>query len=88
MVSGLFPGFSKTGPFPFPLPGEVAEEIEKISYVDLPTLIQLKLAARRWKDFADVVELIRYNGLDESFREKLHKSVRGDFIECLEEKRR
>src|SRR5438128_76169 len=62
LVSGLFPGFSKTGPFPFPLPGEVAEEIEKISYVDLPTLIELKLAARRWKDFADVVELIRYNG--------------------------
>jgi hypothetical protein len=26
--------------------------------------------------------------LDESFQEQLHSSVRGDFIECLEEKRR
>jgi hypothetical protein len=56
--------------------------------VDLPTLIQLKLAARRYQDFADVVNLIRANNLDESFQGKLHPSVQGDFIECLEEKRR
>jgi hypothetical protein len=48
----------------------------------------LKLAARRWRDFGDVVELIRFNHLDESFTEKLHPAVHKDFIECLEEKRR
>jgi hypothetical protein len=35
-----------------------------------------------------VVELIRHNNLDESFAERLDKSIRSDFIECLEEKRR
>jgi hypothetical protein len=35
-----------------------------------------------------VVSLICIHNLDESFRERLHLSVRQDFIECLEEKRR
>ena len=52
------------------------------------TLIQLKLAARRHRDFGDVVELIRIHSLGESFARRLHTSVRGDYIECLEEKRR
>ena len=34
------------------------------------------------------MELIRANNLDESFAECLHASVRGDYFECLEEKRR
>lgn len=57
-------------------------------YVNLITLVQLKLAARRYKDFGDVVELIRTHNLDETFAEKLAPSVRGDYLECLEEKRR
>jgi hypothetical protein len=56
--------------------------------VTLPQLIQLKLAARRYSDFGDVVLLIRAHQLDESFAEKIHPAVRGDFIECVEEKRR
>jgi cobalamin-dependent methionine synthase I len=56
--------------------------------VNLPTLVQLKLAARRYQDFADVVALIRANNLDEAFAEQLHTSVRQDYVECLEEKRR
>ena len=56
--------------------------------MNLPSLIELKLAARRYKDFGDVVELIRVHNLDESFSAKLHPSVHADFIECLEEKRR
>jgi hypothetical protein len=51
-------------------------------------LIQLKLAEVRPKDFADVIELIRVHDLDESFVERIHPSVRRDFSECLEEKRR
>ena len=46
------------------------------------------LAERRHRDFGDVVELIRYNHLDESFMEQLDRSVHSDFVECLEEKRR
>jgi hypothetical protein len=59
-----------------------------VRFVDLPTLVQLKLAARRHKDFGDVVELIGVHNLDESFGEQLHASVHGDYIKCLEEKRR
>ncbi len=88
LVTGRFPGSGKPGPIPFPDPQNVAEVISGIRYVDLGTLIQLKLAARRWRDFADVVELIRFNELDEAFMTRLHLSVHSDYIECLEEKRR
>jgi hypothetical protein len=87
-VTGYFPGSGKPGPITYPNPADVSTTIKRIRVVDLATLIQLKLAARRYTDFADVVNLIRFNGLDESFAEKLHASIRGDFIECLEEKRR
>jgi hypothetical protein len=88
LVTGLFPGSGEPGPFAYPDPTQVSETIKEVSYADLPTLIQLKLAARRYQDFGDVVNLIRANNLDESFQAKLHQSVHHDYIECLEEKRR
>lgn len=88
LVTGRFPGLGKPGPIAFPDPATVSEVIDKHSIVNLPTLVQLKLAARRWRDFADVVELIRFNKLDEALLPQLHASVRQDFIECLEEMRR
>jgi hypothetical protein len=88
LVTGLFPGTGKPGPVAYPDPDQVSETIARFRVVDLTTLVQLKLAARRYRDFGDVVELIRFNHLDESFAERLHRSVRRDFIECLEEKRR
>jgi hypothetical protein len=88
LLSGLFPGSGKPGPFAFPDPEEVAERIEEIQFLKLDTLVQLKLAARRYRDFGDVVELIRCNNLDETFAARLHPSVRGDYLECLEEKSR
>jgi hypothetical protein len=88
LVTGLFPGSGKPGPIAYPDPSTVSEVIEKIPFLDLATLIQLKLAARRYQDFADVVNLISAHHLDESFADRLHPSVRRDYIECLEEKRR
>src|SRR5262249_4370773 len=88
LVTGRYPGSGKPGPIAFPDPKAVAETIAEKSVVNLATLIELKLAARRHQDFADVVSLIRVHNLDESFKEQLHPSVWGDFIECLEEKRR
>jgi hypothetical protein len=88
LVTGRFPGSGQPGPIAFPDPTIAGQEIDGIRYVNLISLVELKLAARRWRDFADVVELIRFNELDESFLDKLHPSVRRDFIECLEEKRR
>ena len=88
LLTGLYPGRGRTGPFAFPDPEEVGEEIEKIQVVALPQLVQLKLAARRHYDLGDVVFLIKVHDLDESMLAQLHPSVHQDFIECLEEKRR
>jgi len=88
LVMGLFPGSGLPGPIAYPDPAAVSEVINNKCVVNLPTLIQLKLAAQRHKDFGDVVELIRVHNLDEAFRQHLHPAVHGDFIECLEEKRR
>jgi hypothetical protein len=88
LVTGRFPGTGKPGPFAFPDPEEASQQIKNVQVITLPQLIQLKLAARRYYDFGDVVFLIRVHNLDESFLEKLHPSVHQDFIECLEEKRR
>ena len=88
LVTGLYPGRGKPGPFAFPDPREAAVKIEEIQVVSLPQLIQLKLAARRYYDFGDVVFLIRVHNLDEAFMAQLHPSVHQDFIECMGEKRR
>lgn len=88
LLSGQFPGSGEPGPVAFPHPTAVAHEVDSLRVVDLPTLVQLKLAARRYQDFADVVSLIRENALDESFTQRLHPSVRTDYRTCLDEKRR
>jgi hypothetical protein len=88
VVTGNFPGSDKPGPVAYPDPAKVTQIIDGNRVVDLVTLVQLKLAARRWRDFADVVELIRHNDLDNSFADRLHPAVRKDYIACLEEKRR
>ena len=88
LVTGSFPGSGKPGPIAYPDPKPVSEIIHDVRVLRLTTLVELKLAARRHRDFGDVVELIRFNGLDESFADRLHPSLRRDYIECLEEKRR
>jgi hypothetical protein len=88
LVTGLFPGRGEPGPIAFPDPAQVQQQVGKVKYIDLVTLIQLKLAARRYQDFADVVNLIAVHDLDEPFADRLHPSLRPDYIECLEEKRR
>jgi hypothetical protein len=88
LVAGLYPGSGKPGPIAFPEPTSVRHTVNNLPYVDLKTLIELKLAAHRYQDFADVVSLIRVNNIDGSYAPQLHESVRKDFIECLEEKRR
>jgi hypothetical protein len=88
LITGAFPGNGRPGPIAFPDPTSVSELRNDLPVVNLKTLVELKLAARRYQDFADVVNLIRANALDESLLPQLHESVHKDFIECLEEKRR
>lgn len=88
LLTGLYPGSGRPGPVSFPDPQQSSVDIDGKPVVSLENLIQLKLAARRHQDFADVVNLIRVHDLDESFLPRLHPTLHRDFVECLDEKRR
>jgi hypothetical protein len=88
LTAGSFPGSGEPGPIAFPDPVAVSQDFDDLKVVNLRTLIELKLAAHRYQDFADVVNLIRANGLADSFADQLHPSVRQDYVECIEEMRR
>lgn len=88
LITGRFPGSGRPGPIAFPNPADSAERLDGRWVIGLAKLIELKLAARRHRDFGDVVELIRIHNLDESYLSQIHPSLAPDFIECLEEKRR
>ncbi len=88
LITGLFPGDGKPKPLAFPAPKDVTVRRQGQRVLSLKALVELKLAARRWQDFADVVRLIRVNKLDASFGKKLHAYVRQDYVECFEECRR
>ena len=88
LVTGGIPGRGHPTPIRFPDPNSVGQVIEDKRVVNLTTLIEMKLAARRPQDIADVEKLIRFNDLDESFADRLHPSLRQDYIESLEDRRR
>lgn len=80
LVAGEFPGDGRPKPVAFPTPASVAEEIDGIRYVNLPALIELKLAsgmtsAERMRDLADVIELIKTLNLTSDFAAALNPFV-------------
>jgi hypothetical protein len=86
LVAGQFPGDGKPKPIAFPEPSDVAEPRAGIQCLNLPTLIELKLAsgmtdAGRQKDLADVIELVKVLDLPEAFASKLHSFVRDKYVE-------
>lgn len=86
LVAGQFPGDGKPKPIAFPDPAEVAELRAGIRCLNLPTLIELKLASGmtdpgRQKDLADVIELVKILDLPEDFAGKLHSFVQSRYIE-------
>jgi hypothetical protein len=86
LVSGQYPGDGKPKPVAFPRPDEDSIEIDGIRYLQLPAVINLKLAsgmtaAHRLRDLADVQELIRVLKLSADFAEKLNPYVREKFLE-------
>lgn len=88
LITGGYPGSGDPGPIAYPDPAGVSQTIDGLRVLDLPTLVQLKLAAGRHQDLADVVNLVRANGLSEAFADRLAPSVRDDYVECVEEMRR
>ena len=68
--------------FPSPDEGELHGDLRTVS---LARLIELKLVTWRFKDWGDVVELIRRHGLPESFAEQLDPVVSTAFGECWDQ---
>jgi hypothetical protein len=69
----------------FPDPSET-EIVEGLPTVSLARLVELKLVTWRYKDWADVVALIRANNLNEDFSDKLDPLVRMAYLECYDQK--
>lgn len=87
LVTGDFPGDGKPKPVSFPDPVAASSEHDGIRYLNLPTLIELKLASgmsspARLRDLSDVLELIRLLNLTPDFADKsLSPFVRPKFLE-------
>ena len=86
LVAGEFPGDGLPKPVRFPDPGTVPRADAPYRVLDLRTLVELKLAAGmsaadRLQDLADVLSLIRANGLPAWFSESLDRSVREKYCE-------
>ena len=90
ITTGEYPGDGKPKSIRFHDPGERYVVIDGVKTVDLPTLIELKLASGmsglgRRRDIGDVQELIRVKSLDAAMAEKLDASVRALYLELYEE---
>lgn len=84
LLTGDFPGDGKSKEVSFPDPTTVAEEAHGVRYVDLATFITLKLTsgmtgADRFKDLADVQELVKSAGLREDLADQLAPYVQATF---------
>jgi hypothetical protein len=86
ILTGEYPGDGKPKPVRFPDPGVAAVRAGKVALLPLDRLIELKLASgmtapHRLRDLADVLELIRLQGLPEDYGQRLDAYVRGKFAE-------
>lgn len=86
LIAGKFPGDGKPKPVAFPDPTGNVTEINGLYVLQLPRLIDLKLASGmtntgRLKDLADVQELIKALALPRNFKDKLNPFVREEFDE-------
>ncbi len=86
LVTGDYPGDSKPKPIAFPNPSESAIEIDGVRCLQLPRLIELKLASGmthpgRISDLGDVQKMIRALDLREVLADQLHPFVREKYRE-------
>lgn len=93
LTTGDYPGDGKIKPVSFPDPGTVSVEFDGISYINLPTLVELKLASGmtnpgRLKDLSDVLELIKILDLPVGFSEQLDPYVTSKFTELWKQARK
>jgi hypothetical protein len=84
LTTGDYPGDGKKKPVSFPDPKTVSFEADGIHYVNLQTLVELKLASGmtnpgRLKDLSDVQEMIKVLHLPMDFADRLNPYVRDRF---------
>ncbi len=90
LVSGNFPGDGKPKSFAFPDPGDVSMDIAGMSFLNLTSLLDLKLVsgmtgAGRLKDLADVQELIKTLDLPREMADQLHPFVQDKYRELWDD---
>ena len=93
LTTGEYPGDGKKKPVSFPDPSTVNFEADGINFINLPKLVELKLASGmtnsgRLKDLSDVLELIKVLEIPVDFAEQLDPFVRGKFQELWKEARK
>jgi hypothetical protein len=88
LIAGEFPGDGKPKPVAFPDLADVAVQIHGVSYLSLPSLVELKLASgmtggvHRLTDLADVVALIETLRLSSAgFAAQRNPYVRDKYLE-------
>ena len=86
ILTGGFPGDGKPKEVSFPDPAEAGQDVAGARVLTLDRLIELKIASgmtapHRLQDLADVISLIRANGLEPAFSARLSPSVRDKFEE-------
>ena len=89
LVTGDYPGDGKPKPVAFPDPAQASIERDGVRFLNLPALIELKLASGitapgRLKDLADVQELIRLLRLPADFAQQLQPFVREKYQELYQ----
>ncbi len=86
LLTGGFPGDGKEKPVAFPEPEQVSEPKDGIRFLNLPAIIELKLASGmtgsdRMKELADVQELIKLLSLPIEFCDQLNPYVQPKYRE-------
>jgi hypothetical protein len=86
LTTGDFPGDGKPKPVAFPDPAAARVDLEGIPCLNLPRLIELKLASGmtnpgRLRDLADVQQVIRQLHLPKDFDQQLDPYVRSTYQE-------
>ena len=86
VLSGEYPGDGKPKSVVFPDPELEARRGKRVRLLPLHRLVELKLASgmtapHRLRDLADVIELIREQGLDSGFADHLDPMVQDKYLE-------
>ncbi|MBI1918617.1 MAG: nucleotidyl transferase AbiEii/AbiGii toxin family protein [Planctomycetes bacterium] len=86
LLTGDYPGDGLPKPIAFPDPAEASTEIDGVHFLQLPRLVELKLASgmtnpRRGQDLVDVQRIIETLNLPEDFAAQLHPFVQEKYKE-------